>query len=457
MNHQIKQQYIEVEFSGTEAEGLEIQRMLPDLYYHELLPAIEKAFDQSFPADLVLKIDRIEVNAGTLNLDKIGNHLTDAVVDELIKVINTGVNGDDASLLTNAWGNRKPMGFAENLADVLIYFLRTGSLPWSFRLQEGTTLEDELLKVFGKGSGSEYLVTNIKEIGSNHDAVKRLVNQFTYPCQSMLLRILSPEIAAMAERIYSHTDKEALLPEIRNEFRKCLFESAFGYSLVSENPSELGLITQLSGILPARLNRIAEISGILHPDQNSSAKLSEGRQNGKSNSDYLLWSKKEGFYIDNAGLVILYPFLPRFFETLGIMNDDKIISPSRALSLLNYLTTGQTAAPEYLLILPKILCGIPILSPVISEENINSNESDESMALLTAVILHWSALRNTSPDTLRETFLKRRGKLYQENGVDWILKVESQTFDVLLDQLPWGIGLIKLPWMQQILRVEWVN
>ncbi len=459
MNHQIRQQYIVIEYSGTEAAGLEIQRLIPELYYHKLLPALEKAFDQNVPPDQVLKIDRIEINAGTIDFERLGNELTDSVVKGILNVIQKGETGNNTSVTGSINGVVQPVSLIENLTDVFTYFLKTGSLPWYFRLKEGSTLEEEMgaiLEAAGKGKGSDSQFLKLKEILSDHIAIKRLVSQFTHPFLSGLLKLLSPEISSITMSIFSRADKDSLLPEIRNEFRRCLFESAFNYSTVSERPTELGLIIQVAGILPARLNSIAEISGIVQLSRISPGILTGLRQNGKTNSDYLHVGEKESLYIDNAGLVLLHPFLSRFFETLHISKNEEITSPARAIKLLHFLATGQTSAPEYLLVLPKILCGVPVFAPVTIDEIMNDNESDESMALLTAVILHWSALRNTGPDALRETFLKRRGKLYMESGKEWVLKVESQTFDVLLGQLPWGIEHIKLPWMKQMLRVEWI-
>jgi len=160
-------------------------------------------------------------------------------------------------------------------------------------------------------------------------------------------------------------------------------------------------------------------------------------------------------YIDNAGLVILHPFLSQFFEALGIAFNEKIVQPERALGLLHYLVTGQTQRPEYELVLAKILCNVPISTPIDAEFEIEEKELNESSALLNAVIAHWDALRNTSQDGLRGTFLVRPGKLTLKDDGDWQLQVESRTFDILLEHLPWGISLIKLPWMKQMLQVEW--
>jgi hypothetical protein len=164
---------------------------------------------------------------------------------------------------------------------------------------------------------------------------------------------------------------------------------------------------------------------------------------------------REGVYIENAGLVLLHPFLPRLFEGLGIAAEDTLIQPERALGLLHFLTTGQRIAPEYEVILPKILCNLPLEAPVESDIGLTQSETEEAEALLEAVVHHWEALRNTSIDGLRGTFLLRLGKLSLRDDGDWLLQIEANTVDILLNNLPWGIGMIKLPWMQRMLWVEW--
>jgi hypothetical protein len=165
---------------------------------------------------------------------------------------------------------------------------------------------------------------------------------------------------------------------------------------------------------------------------------------------------KNGIYLDCAGLVLLHPFLPQFFEALGIAADDKLLQPDRALCLLHFLATGQSVAPEYALILPKIFCNVPLEMPVEADVELTDTERVEATVLLDTVIRYWEALRNTSADGLRGTFLVRPGKVSLREDGDWLLQVESKSYDILLDQLCWGIGMIKLPWMQRMLRVEWV-
>jgi hypothetical protein len=163
----------------------------------------------------------------------------------------------------------------------------------------------------------------------------------------------------------------------------------------------------------------------------------------------------ENIYINNAGLVLLHPFLPQFFRALNIVVGDQLIAPDRALSLLHFLGTGQLVAPEYELVLPKVLLNLPLEKPVDTNTPLTAEETEEATALLEAVIRHWAALKGTSDDGLRGTFLIRPGKISLRDDGDWRLQVENKAYDILLDQLPWGIGMIKLPWMHRMLWVEW--
>jgi len=140
---------------------------------------------------------------------------------------------------------------------------------------------------------------------------------------------------------------------------------------------------------------------------------------------------------------------------LGIATEDRLLQPDRAVCLLHFLATGFPRALEYELTLPKILCNIPLKSPVESDVELTELEKKEAIALLQAVIRHWQALRSTSPDGLRGTFLLRPGKISLRDDGDWLVQIETRSFDILLNELPWGISMIKLPWMPRLLWVQW--
>ncbi len=182
---------------------------------------------------------------------------------------------------------------------------------------------------------------------------------------------------------------------------------------------------------------------------------SDSRAQSAASSVNFAEALANGIYLNNAGLVLLHPFLPQLFTALNICEDQRIVQPERGLQLLHFLCTGQTAAPEYDLVLAKVLLNLPLEQTVATFEPLSDDDQLEAMALLAAVIGHWQALRDTSPDSLRGTFLLRAGKLGRRSDGDWQLLVEQQGFDILLNQLPWGIGMIKLPWMTNMLWVDW--
>lgn len=427
MNHQIRQQFLEVELTGTEAEGLEIQRLLPELYYRKLLPELRKAFDQAFPDDEVLKLDRLDIDAGSINLDRLDQDFVHFAIQEILKTIRADIYNNSKSPERSGHDLPDKKTIPENLSDVFLYFLKTGILPWSYRLKDGKTLENELddaINNLWSDKDVRYFTSRIQEALLGATTFSRFVNQFSQSFRARVLMLISNEIAALTESIYSIEELEALSQDELLRFNKSLFESAF---------------TLQSGKASLKSN----------------ARLHENSLNKKTVLSSEFQADKEGIYIENAGLVLLHPFLSLYFEALGVINGDEMLLPDRALCLLHYLATGQSKAPEYDLALPKILCGLSIFDPISNEGDITENESIESIALLSSVIIHWSALKNTGPDTLRGTFLLRPGKLFLREDGSWLLQVESHNFDVLIDQLPWGISMIKLPWMKQLLIVEW--
>ena len=163
-------------------------------------------------------------------------------------------------------------------------------------------------------------------------------------------------------------------------------------------------------------------------------------------------------YIANAGLVLVWPFLTALFERLGYVAERQfqgIEQTTRAAYLLQFLATGEEQPPEHLLALNKLLCGVGRTLPLMRELPLIAAEKATGESLLGAVIARWGdVLKNTSLAGLRETFLQRPGKLvWADDRVT--LTVETKTLDILLDQRPWSIALIKLPWMALPLYVTW--
>jgi len=165
----------------------------------------------------------------------------------------------------------------------------------------------------------------------------------------------------------------------------------------------------------------------------------------------------EALYINRAGLVLAAPFFPSLFNRLGYLNNGEFIDDdvrSRAIHVMEYLVTGREIVEEHNLVIQKFLAGLPVQSPVDPVYSLTDEEKEMSESMLNGLIGNWPALQNTTVNGLRESFLLRDGRL-QKAEDQWVLTVERKAFDMLLDQVPWSISMIKLPWMKYVLKVDW--
>ncbi len=171
--------------------------------------------------------------------------------------------------------------------------------------------------------------------------------------------------------------------------------------------------------------------------------------------------EKDVLYVGNAGLALTGPFLPHLFRTLDLLaeEDGKVrlrddAAVSRAVHLLQFLVDGRTDAPEPELAFNKVLCGVPVSTPVDREIVPTEREREVCGQLLRSMIANWPILSNTSVAGLQETFLRREGRL-QSADDGWKLRVQRKTLDVLVDQVPWSVSVIYCSWMPKPVHVTW--
>lgn len=483
MTHIIRQQYLHVELNGTESDGLALQRSLPGLCLHGLMPAIERVLERCTPPDEHhLYVERLEIDAGTLTLDRLEHDLAESVAQAVEKSLREQMEQilsrkSSATRISENLGNVQHKTRQQSINEAFIHFLKTGNLPWWFRLPAGANLEQVMLDCWQKPEkpGTRAIDEAVLRALASPIATKRLVHQFSPPFCETLLSLFSPEGKKILDAVLKALrDPDAPLVDTTH-FEQQLWETVFSKLAGGGVVTPTYLVSETWKTLPAT-ERHTELANLLErqwPDviskvpniqtdskvPNIRTEIEPTQRDSPASQATLRTSEHpdsaEGIYVGNAGIVLLHPFLPRLFEALGIAAEDKLLQPERALGLLYFLATGQSVAPEYELMLPKILCNIPLETPVESGMELTDPEKEEATALLEAVIRHWEALRNTSPDGLRGTFLIRPGKVSWREDGDWLLQVESKSYDILLDQLPWGISMIKLPWMQRMLWVEW--
>jgi contractile injection system tape measure protein len=212
------------------------------------------------------------------------------------------------------------------------------------------------------------------------------------------------------------------------------------------------------------LTHAAELGQVLGDDKTAmdESPLATARQisklpQSKTSDDNFHFEEVDELYVENAGLVILWPFLERFFAHVNLLEEKQFkdgAAQHRAVGLLQVLATQGPELPEYLLPLNKLLCGLDVTKVFEFGPPLLDSEAEEGERLLEAVIAQAPILHDMSTVGFRGSFLLRAGMLSVRDGL-WLLRVEKESYDVVLDRFPWSWEWVKLPWMEAPLRVEW--
>ena len=189
-------------------------------------------------------------------------------------------------------------------------------------------------------------------------------------------------------------------------------------------------------------------------------KLQDGKQQIKIQPEMLeSLLGEERLHIEDVGLVILHPFLTAFFDTLKMLDSEKkqfvsISMQERACHLLKYMTGYRGPHYGHLLMLEKMMCGLPFTYPISKDFKIRPEEEQEINNLLSAVCQHWKPLKGSTTESLQRSFILRHGTLEYADSA-WIVRVEGSAIDILLEDLPWEISTILFAWLEPMIFVEW--
>lgn len=480
MNAVIRCYALDAETTGSESAGVELQRQLTRLTHDRIVRAIDAVLERYSSQNDYLYLERLSIDVGSVELAQLESELPKRIAANLESALaDISASHTDDSRALIAGGNYR-QSRQQTVNEALLFFLRTGRLPWSFRLPDGRNLEQVLTETWrdsesalGERDFSESLIGVLR----NDAARIRLLSQFSTDFAARLLVRHFPETAVVFEKVRQGSTGSVPLAiaeddRLRTVVQSLLVILSSGQAVSQRMLDEMGAIPndRIQAFFKDRYDasyepdRYFEVKRQHQESRKSdpasrSLKPSIHRQEDEPSAhlSYPIDDQDiaEGVYVDNAGLVLLHPFLPQLFTASACLQDYKIVKTGRALGLLHYLATGEPTAYEYDLVLPKVLCNIDLPMPVETLTELSLEERSEADELLTAVVKHWDILRNTSIDSLRGTFILRPGKLIRRGDGDWQLHVEYRSCDILLDSLPWNIATIKLPWMQNLLWVEW--
>lgn len=474
----VRRHVVDAEVRGAEADGLAVQRRLSGMLDRVVPRALQEALDGLVADEEHLVVDRLEIDVDEVSLADLDARLTEAVRRGTAAFFRQHLPGPTPpggaetrsgnSAGTGPIRRRTP---AATIAEAFAVFLGTGRLPWSFRLPAGSDLEQLVREAWSQASRAdtpgesrwEVVRRAITEPGARLRAVK----QFSPSFVDDLVAHLAPSVSTSLAEVHAAI---GAAPPAASAFARGTRLAALA-AAAGHQPAAPGQLVRAALTADPRLRADPQLRA--HVARTWPQSSPGVRQDPRSQAPSLPATQGEvvphtrhgvgaaaavtddpSWRVDHAGLVLLHPFLPRYLETLGLVAGERLREPERAVALVHLLATGETVVPEHETTIAKLLCGWPLEDPVEREPGLSPTEIAEAEAVLAAAVGHWTALRSTTPGALRTEFISRPGVLTREED-DWVLRVEERSVDILLDQLPWGISLVRTPWMARLVRVEW--
>jgi hypothetical protein len=464
--HMIQQQHLHLNFHGGGSVAA-LSGTLSQWLREQLLPAMEQVLDELDIPSQRLRLNALQINAGEISGPDWEEQLTRSICRELRQLIREAAVWPEPvpAAMQETLPGSTPVYNEEERQELVLHYLQTGTLPWYASGMQASIILQWLEQMvaagyFSSGQGNRLLREHTA-------ALRRLLMQTS---TAALESWLGQWQAASYYQVFP-----IMLRLAKQVFGASRTSLAWACALFFEHT---GAVPAAAAGKPLWWKWLEEKYNMELPA--ASILLSVTRQLTKQELPVTDWetrfmeqlsalpakapAEKETpgttttvYYINNAGLVLLHPFLSAFFSQLGLYvekdwKDDA--AQRRAVLLLHYLVTGRQEIAEYELPLCKLLAGYPLNRPVEALLEVTTAEQAECDALLQEVIAQWSILKNTSVEGLQQSFLQRDGKLSrQDNG--WLLQVGQQPYDILLDHLPWSTGVIRNSWMQELLFTEW--
>jgi hypothetical protein len=503
--HLIKRQILQITVQEAE-DAYGLQQKLGLLTQSRLTPLIAQHCSELSSPDVIHRIDSVEVDLGELPFEDLEEALIKRFDAEFRRKLGEAIDQQSASRTQEA-------RTAAHL-ELFAYFIQTGTFPWWADTAETGILDKSV--VWLAAHAPKAFKPLVNELLAQENYRKRIIQHLSNGALVASAGLYSRALTAFIDGVFE--DLTTILPNIAGlnklTVQRLRFEiwsaillvlrlagtasgdgARFTQALLLQISSRQRMRTsflldrmlqetkrlantshRFSSELPAILTSIREQDAFseTHSDAWAPAEpqanilpepeaniLPEPETNALSGSaanvDFT-FSDADEAYITNSGLVILWPFLGRFFERLGLSEEGQFKDAAarhRAVRVLHYLADPQQEPPpEYLLLLNKVLCGMGIDEVFDFGLSVTDHENEECSSFLAAVIEQAPILHSMSIPGFRAAFLIRKGQLSSRDGA-WLLRVERETYDVVLDRFPWSFAWVKLPWMEAPMQVDW--
>lgn len=481
----ICKQLVELQFSKN-ADAFVLQENANAWCLEQLVPAIVKKMERFSSVEDIIRFDKISVVIDDKSMMLDGG-LADKIVSEIEQVIEAQLAGsmEQSSVVT--------ITKEKSYLQALVFFLEKGYLPWWSNTKYSNTFYEQFEQLKSGNTNIED-VALLKSILTKVNVIRRLATADDRLLETVLYIITGKIhkasenlgfIYTLASLINREGEKRSFMIEAKSimlenvltddsisfdekNVKKLIFLLVNNYGgnvddIIAFLEKEKIATVILNEKSPFLYEAIKKIKADQHfpnaetqkPANEKSADNIAGLKDHLQDASTSQEETDNEMYINNAGLIILAPFIERLFANIGIAENGAVNSKDLGVAMLHFLATGREEYAEFELVLPKILCGMVPSENIMIIEKIPPTFIREANELLLSVITHWDVLKDTSAEALQVSFLLRLGKLSFKKDA-WLLQVEQKPYDMLLQQLPWSIGLIKLPWMQHLIKTEWI-
>lgn len=469
-SHSIQRVFLEIDTHSMSMANA-IKNDLAMFLQNEVAPILEKQFNFIENIDSqIIQIEKLEICIQS-NTDKndiyfsktdIKNQIEKEVQKALNKLRKTTKNEgkNTAEILT--------LSPEDKDLKTLLYFIENGSMPWWVsKIDEIDFFKKNNLDRFK----NDFFKVPFYKLMQQKKVQNRIINQFSN--QEIALLISSVLGSENQQKALSKNNLVQFLNQKTHEFKASFWEFIFDF-WVEKKPINLIAFyhqeqTQFSSAKISFEHFIQNIKPLVPLDLTNEKLI-------QMKTDYLVSEKEKPIiksipdtkkeeplieddskscYVQNAGLIILHPFLKEMLKSCHLIDDNNILlNKELAAHILHYAATKKENDYEHLMLFEKFLCGIPLQQSIQRAIKIEDKHKQQVEEMLDSAVYHWSALKNTSTDILRSEFLQREGKL------DWSetnpkLSIERKTQDLLLEKIPWNISIVKIPWIQKLIYTQW--
>ena len=428
-----------------------------------VLPTVDEVLSRF--ADYNIDIEHVDLDLGKVSKEELPRVLRNLLEEEIVKRLYHG-SDDVEEIAIRGHGPIETKSASE--LDWMSY-LYTGVVPWTYEDSERDLAEQVTQEVFSRLDDKDWMASFFGRLSTNDAAFYRFFNLFS---SDRIGDLLNAPFFAEALKKEVHDD---LTPQKLNSLDKQqLLALSYAMIKVDEQKEEQkieAIIDQGKAYKAEKQQQIVAQREEAEEQQQIVVKITdvERLEDRADGFDKMVSSMKqqllmfdeafeEHCLVDDAGLVILHPFLPTLFERLGYLDEERKFSSlahqERAAHLLRWIAGFALPHLDYQMALEKVLCDLPLSYPIDSEIELTDLEKEEGVQVLRSVCQYWPPLNGTSPEGLQQSFMRRKAIIVYEDNT-WMVRVEGQAIDILLDDLPWEISLLLLPWKEEMIMVEW--